>query len=391
MPAHVNPDNVLTPKGPALHARTPLETFSAFLDDDILLHLILETNRQRETLKRRHVSPVDMQDLRTFLGICLYMTIVDLPFRRMYWSPGTKQRLVSDAMTVNRFEEIISILHANDNELEKKKGEPGFDRLHKIRPLLVALNNNFDLCANKETHVSVDEQIIPFKGRHSLKVYMMKKPNKWGYKVWVMAGQSGYVHKFRFAGDNLPEDHPINDVQSYKEGRLTPKSTRIAAPSTSASSSKQSNDLGEENFGNIGKSGEIVLTLVKNQPQNSYTYFDNYFSSPDLLAALKKRNIYATCTLRANRSRNCPLLCVKDLKKKGRGSYDFRQDEDDSILICAWYDNKVVTVASNIHGVEPTNDVRRYDGTRKQHINVKCPNLIQSYNQNMGALINVIC
>ena len=28
------------------------------------------------------------------------------------------------------------------------------------------------------------------------------QPRKWGYIAWVQAGQSGYVHRFMFAGDN---------------------------------------------------------------------------------------------------------------------------------------------------------------------------------------------
>jgi len=33
----------------------------------------------------------------------------------------------------------------------------------------------------EEKH-SVDEQMIPFKGRSSMKQYMKSKPHKWGYK-----------------------------------------------------------------------------------------------------------------------------------------------------------------------------------------------------------------
>ncbi|GFO23342.1 PiggyBac transposable element-derived protein 3 [Plakobranchus ocellatus] len=120
----------------------------------------------------------------------------------MYWSPETEQDLVCDSMTCNRFEKILSIEHLNDNDLMRpRRGGAGYDRLFRVRPLIEKLNIQFEACAEKEMWVSVDEQIIPFKGRHSLKVYMMKKPKKWGYKVWVMTRASGYVHKFVFAGN----------------------------------------------------------------------------------------------------------------------------------------------------------------------------------------------
>lgn len=343
-------ENHLLPKGPALNATTPLTMFTAHFDDDIIDLLVLETNRQRLVLNRTNMCAVTVEDMRVFIGIILYMTIVELPFRRMYWSPGTRQALIADAMTCNRFEEILSVLHVNDNELSKERGQPGFDRLHKVRPLIDQLNMNFLNCAHREVCIAIDEQIIPFKGRHSLKVYMMKKPTKWGYKVWVHAGQSGYVHKFIFAGDNLS----------------TLNNTDIVA--------------------GIGKAGQVVMALSEDQPADSYVFFDNYFSSPDLLWELKKKKLNATCTIRSNRSRKCPVLCQKDLKKGGRGSFDHRLDEDKSVMVCEWYDNKVVMVASNVHGVHPTHVVKRYDRKAKRHIEVPCPGLIKRYNENMGGV-----
>jgi hypothetical protein len=48
------------------------------------------------------------------------------------------------------------------------------------------------------------------------------------------------------------------------------------------------------------------------------------------------------------------------------------------------FDNKVVLMASNTHGVEPTFDVQRYNRKAKKYINVQCPGLIKSYNECMG-------
>lgn len=136
----------------------------------------------------------------------------------------------------------------------------------------------------------------------------------------------------------------------------------------------------------VGKAGETVLQLVANQPDHSYVFFDNYFASLELLLELAKRNLFATCTIRSNRTRGCPLLCKKDIKKRGRGAFDFRRARDENIIICEWYDNRIVLVASNIHGVEPTHFVRRYDRKAKEYVDVKCPAMIKSYNANMGGV-----
>ena len=62
--------------------------------------------------------------------------------------------------------------------------------------------------------------------------------------------------------------------------------------------------------------GKVVICLVKDLPKGSFVFFDNYFASLSLLAELKRMGLHATCTMRKNRTRNCPLLADKDLKKR---------------------------------------------------------------------------
>ena len=64
----------------------------------------------------------------------------------------------------------------------------------------------------EERH-SIDEQIIPFKGRSSLKQYNKNKPHKWGFKVFTQAGVSGMMYDFEvYTGKaiKLPENLGIS-------------------------------------------------------------------------------------------------------------------------------------------------------------------------------------
>ena len=79
-------------------------------------------------------------------------------------------------------------------------------------------------------------------------------------------------------------------------------------------------------------------------------------------------------------------MSKRELQKKGRGSYHYRLEKDDGVLICEWFDNKVVLMGSNTHGVQPTFDIKRYDRKEKMHVDVKCPQLIRSYNECMGGV-----
>ena len=125
------------------------------------------------------------------------MGIAQMPNRRMYWQIKTRVDLVADAMALNRFNDILSIMHYNDNNSIPDRNSPLFNRAYKIQPLINYFRQRFAAVVSKETFLSVDEQILPFKGKHSLKRYNHKKPKKWGYKTWALAGISGYVYDFQ--------------------------------------------------------------------------------------------------------------------------------------------------------------------------------------------------
>jgi len=54
-----------------------------------------------------------------------------------------------------------------------------------------------------EEHLANDEQIVPFKGRRCLRQYNPRKPDKWGYKIWVLCGASGFAFDYEcYTGRN---------------------------------------------------------------------------------------------------------------------------------------------------------------------------------------------
>ena len=83
---------------------------------------------------------------------------------------------------------------------------------------------------------------------------------------------------------------------------------------------------------------------------------------------------------------NCPLLCEKDLRNGGHGSYDYRTQTHSKSIAVWWYDNKVVTLVSSYIGIEPIHSVKRYDQKEKKHAQVKQPHVIQTYNKYMGRI-----
>ena len=77
---------------------------------------------------------------------------------------------------------------------------------------------------------------------------------------------------------------------------------------------------------------ESVLRLVEELPKhkNFRVFFGNWFPMLPLLIKLHLFGILAIVMFRSNRIGLCPLMCDKDLKSEGRGSFDYRIDLNSS-------------------------------------------------------------
>ena len=73
------------------------------------------------------------------------------------------------------------------------------------------------------------------------------------------------------------------------------------------------------------------------------------------------------------------------LRKEGRGSHQSFVS-DDGILLVRWYDNKEVTVGSNLFPANPVDTVRRWSRAKQQYEVVNRPACIKAYNVGMGGV-----
>ncbi|XP_067659983.1 piggyBac transposable element-derived protein 3-like, partial [Haliotis asinina] len=133
------------------------------------------------------------KEIEIFIGIYLRMGLVKMPRVRSYWESATRFGPIADHMSRNRFEKLALYLHFKDNLTTTN--EEKADKLWKLRPWLDSLRSRF-LTIPAEEHQSVDEIMVSFKGKSTLKQYMRGKPNPWGFKIWGRAGSSGILYDF---------------------------------------------------------------------------------------------------------------------------------------------------------------------------------------------------
>ena len=104
------------------------------------------------------------------------------------------------------------------------------------------------------------------------------------------------------------------------------------------------------------------------------------------MVQLKSIGILSTATFRTNRLKGCPIASDKELKKEGRGSYDYRSDVNSGVYVIKWHDHKCVHLASTFPGVGATGTLKRWEAKGKSYIDVPLPDMMSDYNTSMGGV-----
>ena len=98
----------------------------------------------------------------------IYIIIIHIQYQyRSYWSTSWPfaNNNFSSVMSSRRFELLLKFLHLNDSEVQPVRGEPGHDKLYKVRPFLDLVVENFKSAYQPQQHISIDESVISYKGR----------------------------------------------------------------------------------------------------------------------------------------------------------------------------------------------------------------------------------
>ena len=344
----VGPTNIMPRESSAV------DFFQLFISNRMLGNILRETNRYaRQSLLARNKDvdcwrDISLDELKAFLGLLICMSIHRLPTLRDYWSSDWVLGVPAFAkvMPRNRFLEIWNNLHLCDNTKMPRPGEPGYDKLFKVREFLDDLNTNFRVNYNPHREQAVDEAMIKYKGRTSLKQYMPMKPIKRGIKMWCRADSTnGYLCEF--------------DIYTGK--------------------SQQGVQHG------LGYS--VVTKLCQNVQGKWYAIFcDNFFTSYKLLEDLYDNKILCCGTLRSGRKEFPACLYDKAaIKRMKRGDVVWRMKGP--VLALTWMDKKAVHAAGTFTQAPsqqlPEVNRKQKDGTIQK---IACPELVSSYNKYMGGV-----
>ena len=82
---------------------------------------------------------VTENEMKLFLGVLLCTGILKFPRYRHYWKTSLRIEPIASAISHDRFDKIKQYLHFNDNNSQKPNDHPQHDKLHKVRPVLDAI------------------------------------------------------------------------------------------------------------------------------------------------------------------------------------------------------------------------------------------------------------
>lgn len=278
------------------------------------------------------------------------MSYLKFPRIRMYWEEKTRVPAIADKMTRDRYFRLRSNLKIVI-DAEVSENTKSATKFWKLQPILESVRNGC-LLNPVSQEVSVDEQMIPFWGKHAARQMKKGKPNPVGLKNFVMASPDGLPLDFFLyegKGDTIMEDEQVKSL-----------------------------DIG----------GKVVMHLSTRLPPGCSIYMERYFTSVPLLELLQfMRECTGTGTLRKNRiPKNCHLKSDSELRRQGRGSHSQQVHSDGQVAIVKWFDNKPVILSSSMHGAMPTDICTRWDKKLRRYEEVQRPSMVKNYNEKMGGV-----
>ena len=137
-----------------------------------------ETNRYARQAMETKPDPAwretDAEEVKAFFALDILFGIKQLPVVYSYWSKNQLLGVpeVQKILPRNRFAKISLYLHLNDKRRELPRGHANREKLFKVRPILDSIVEAMKSEYRPSKNVSIDEAMIPFKGRLSLKQYM---------------------------------------------------------------------------------------------------------------------------------------------------------------------------------------------------------------------------
>lgn len=171
----------------------PVDAILLFLRPIITL-LVLYTNMEakRVFIEKKFKTAwksIDEEEMYAFIGLILTAGILQLSKETLtiLWSARYGPPVFRATMSHHRFKEIQRYMRFDDKSKRSIK-----DKFAPFREVFNLFNNLLVSFYIPGKNMTVDEQLIPYRGKCGFRQYNPKKPVKYGIKIWWLCDAENY-------------------------------------------------------------------------------------------------------------------------------------------------------------------------------------------------------
>ena len=178
---------------------SPFDAFRLYVNDKIVGLIVQFTiNIEAERVYgERHFQapwkPTDELEILAFIGLVMAAGLFKakhLTYETL-WNPKFGNPLFRATMSMLRFKALLRFIRFDDKATRSFRRSK--DKLAPIRDVFDEMNRRLLQYYIPNECLTVDEQLIPFKGRCSFRQYMPSKPDKYGMKIfWIVDSSTFY-------------------------------------------------------------------------------------------------------------------------------------------------------------------------------------------------------
>lgn len=327
---HIRPG----PVGQARNVLEPVDCFRLFMTPEMRELIVMHTNEEisRISTNTATTKRIDSdEELDALIGLLIYSAARKdnhLPTTLLF-DPRQCGIWYRASMSVKRFEFLLRALRFDDKHTRNPQ-----DKFAPISELWKMFIEQCKSHYKPGSYVTIDEQLVGFRGNCPFRMFLPNKPAKYGLKLVAMVDASTYYLLDAIPYTGKGSSPPTEPAASY-----------------------------------------FVKHLVQSiENTNRNVTFDNWFTSIPLVSDLRKKGLTVVGTIRKNKIElPAPFLNLK-FKNRKVGSSLFLFHEEMTAVSYKSKENKMVTLVSSMHDAP------------ELHPFSKKPFIIHSYNATKGGV-----
>jgi hypothetical protein len=238
------------------------DAFSLMFNDSVIDTIVKYTNIRATGIIGISWKTIDRIELQAFFGLLITVGInkQGIINYNEFWCPLFGSQIFRACMSRNRFTAILRFIRFDDKSTRSSRRSK--DKLAPIRDIWDMITKNLLKHYLPGDNLTIDEQLVPFRGRVSFRQYIPNKPDKYGIKIWWICDSK--------------TSYPLYGIPYLgKEGPM--RAVNLAWKVVE----------------------ELCEPFVRT---NRNITFDNYFTSYDLANSLLSKGLTIVGTLRKNKT-----------------------------------------------------------------------------------------